>query len=210
MSHRKLDDAPQAGSTKLASESSKPIASSSAGASSSKPTPPAKHQSISHKDKQPKVKALDLPMESARNAISTKARLALGNDPKRPKLTAVTDPIALINQQKAAIRGLSFKKKQHTDTTTPTSATADPRRRPSLFMPDKDMVNSPVSASGGWGKSASPVDNTGGWGAPSADSGWGASPVDDNSGGWNAEASGSGWGMPPSHAEHSTAASHSK
>ncbi|KAJ3541216.1 hypothetical protein NM688_g6118 [Phlebia brevispora] len=170
LASRRMDQSMQAGpSGKPATKKdSEPKPADKAGPSAST-APPVKHVG-SHKDRVPKVKPIDIPMQTG-HAISTKARIASGGIAGKPKLTLDT-PSAIQNQQKEVLRGLSFKKKHTADsakTATPTSATATDPRRP-LFIPEKDVLQEgglkQMTAVVGWG--GGDGHDPGGWGQPPA------------------------------------------
>ncbi|THH02520.1 hypothetical protein EW026_g379 [Hermanssonia centrifuga] len=118
------------------------------------PKPPAP----SHKDRVPKIKMMDVPVRDTGGtiAISTKARIAQQAKSIKPTNPVLSDPTAMLKeQQKAALQGLSFKKKP--------SITNSNSRNPF----EDNWATSPLddpgfkNTAGDWGNSGSS-----GWGQP--------------------------------------------
>jgi hypothetical protein len=87
------------------------------------------------------------------------------------------------NAKKPGLAGLSFKKNKSTadaadkQSSVDSSATLVEKSSGSLFLPDNQnaqVIESPVSAHGGWGQSHANWDSAGGWGA-SGEGSWGNS-----------------------------------
>ena len=161
--------------------------SSAAGASvppAPAPAPAPKPHVPSHKNKESKVKMMDMPTTGVQG-ISTKAKLGaprLGSDPSVP---APIDPRQQQKAMKGKLAGLSFKKKSTLENSGqpaagPSNAAAtDPRRRPPpVVIPEHNtsVVDSPMSmhsdlpaASPGWSANSPAVDfSTPSWAEPSA------------------------------------------
>ncbi len=136
------------------------------------PKPPAP----SHKDRVPKIKMMDVPVRDTGGtiAISTKARIAQQAKSIKPTNPVLSDPTAMLKeQQKAALQGLSFKKKPSISTAKPTSPITPASAGPSTANSNSrnpfedNWATSPLddpdfkNTAGDWGNYGSS-----GWGQP--------------------------------------------
>ncbi|KAI0702474.1 hypothetical protein BC835DRAFT_1320860 [Cytidiella melzeri] len=152
------------------------IASTPGTASASGPKAP------SHKERQQKSKVQMIPMQlvdkTGATSIPTKQKIAQlsgtnTSKPSTPLSASFLSSEVLFPPQKSFSK-LSFKKKSVSTTPTPTvpspvvsSAPAKQQHKPagSSYFPDKDIADSPVTASGGRGDSL-------GWDVPSSANTW--------------------------------------
>ncbi|EKM60867.1 uncharacterized protein PHACADRAFT_204012 [Phanerochaete carnosa HHB-10118-sp] len=212
--HDPLFSEPSSPAMTVEKKLSEPTPTAPTSAANNVPLPP-KSAAPNHKNREPKVKLMTLPMGSdAANFTETKRRLAerTGTVAKSASAPGPTPqpPAGQANTKKDPLKNLSFKKNksvsgsiQRTSPTSPVVSQAGPSqdpRRPAAtgWFPsgpqEPQTVESPVAeVGGGWGREQSPAP-TGGWGAGA---GWGRgqSPV---TGGWgNTVGSGSAdWTAP--------------
>ena len=169
MKNKKLPDNPaqQASSSRILEASGSTVA--------------PKQSLPSHRNREPRVKPMPLPVsKDTSNFTETKRRIA----ERAGALQSVVDVDAIT--KKPVLAGLSFKKNRSTSDAAgkqshvaPGSSPTEVRRASgSLSFPDSQngqIVESPVSAGGGgWGRSQSPGGPATTWGASSS-SAWGVS-----------------------------------
>lgn len=147
------------------------------------PAPP-RPSLASHRNREPKVKTLSLPVSSdASNFTETKRRLAERAGTLQPAKTVAAAPtMTQTASKRGGLVGLSFKKNKSTSDAvaqlSPTSPTLDPKSSShDLVASARDSGwSSRTTADTGWGEAASGWGSIGGWGdnsRPSSPS-WGA------------------------------------